>query len=115
VQVEPHRGSFRFIAQGSDLEQFGFPFGKEMIVSGGYTPCIQDCGAVVKVTQLRLRRSFHEHGFGSNSGTLGFHECGSGSGALFFHDSGFGYRLGFCSFAHINILIALVCLKLNGK
>ena len=64
------------------------------------------------MSQLRLRSSsFHEHG--SSSGGLGFHECGSSSGALFFHDS--GSTSGFYSFLHINILIVLVCLKLNGK
>jgi len=64
------------------------------------------------MSQLRLRScAFHEHG--SSSGALSFHECGSGSGALFFHDS--GSSSGFYSFSHINILIVLVCLKLNGK
>ena len=73
----------------------------------------QGCGAVVKMTQLRLRNySFHEHVSGSSSWALGFHECGSGSGALFFHGS--GSRSGFWSFSH-NILIVLGCLKLNGK
>jgi len=52
---------------------------------------------------------FHEHG--SSTGALGFHECGSG--ALFLHGS--GSSSGFCSFSHINILIVLVCLKLNRK
>jgi len=54
------------------------------------------CGAIVKMTQFRHRSS-------------SFHEHGSGSGALFFHGSGL------CSFSHINILIVMVCLKLNGK
>jgi len=68
------------------------------------------CGAVVEMTQFWLRSSsFHEHG--SSSGAPGFDECGSGSGALFFH----GSSSGFCSFSHINILIVIVCLKLNGK
>jgi len=58
--------------------------------------------------QLRSS-SLHKHGSGYSSGALGFHECGSGSGALFYHGSGF------CSLSHINILILLVCLKLNGK
>jgi len=58
------------------------------------------CEAVVKMTQLRLRSSsFHEHG--SSSGAVGFHDSGSSSGI--------------CSFSHINILIVLACLKLNGK
>jgi len=70
------------------------------------------CGAVVKMTQFRLRSSsFHEHG--SSSGDLGFHECGSGSGALFFHGSGSIFC--FCSFSHINISIVMVCPKFNGK
>jgi len=72
----------------------------------------QGWGTVVKLSQLRLRTcSFHEHG--SSSGALGFHQCGSGSGALFFHGS--DSSTGFYSFSHINILIVLVCLKLNGK
>jgi len=49
----------------------------------------------------------------SRSAALGFHECGSGSSALFFHGS--GPNFGFCSFSHINILIVLVFIKLNGK
>ena len=36
-----------------------------------------------------------------------------GSGALFCHGS--GSSSDFYSFSHINILIVLVCLKLNGK
>ena len=52
------------------------------------------------MSQLRLRSSsFHEHG--SSSGALSFHDSGSSSG--------------FYSFSHINVLIVLVCLKLNGK
>jgi len=54
---------------------------------------------------------FHEHG--SSTGALGFYECGFSSGALFLHGS--GSSSGFCSFSHINILIVLVCLNLNGK
>jgi len=58
----------------------------------------QGTGAVVKMTQLRLRSSsFHEHG--SSSGAFDFHECGSG----------------FCSFSHINILIGSMFLKFTGK
>ena len=72
----------------------------------------QGCGAVVKKTQLRLRNySFQEHVSGSSFGALGFQEYGSG--LLFFHGS--GSRSCFWSFSHINILIALVCRKLNGK
>jgi len=52
---------------------------------------------------------FHEHD--SSSGTVGFHECGSGSWDLCFH----GSSSGLWWFSHINILIVLVCLKLNGK
>jgi len=64
------------------------------------------------MSKLRLRSSsFHEHG--SSSGALGFHKCGPGSGGLFFHDP--GSSSGFYSLSHINIVIALVCLKLNGK
>ena len=71
----------------------------------------QGCGAVVKISQLRLpSSSLHEHG--SSFGALGFHEGGSCSGALFFHDIG---SSDFYSFSHINILIVLVCFKLNGK
>jgi len=70
----------------------------------------QGCGAVVKMSQLRLRcSSFRKHG--SSSGAFDFHECGSR--ALFFHDS--STNSGFCSFSHIDILIVLMCLKLNGK
>jgi len=66
----------------------------------------QGCGVFVKMTQLRLRSSsFHEHGSGSSSGALGFHECGSVSGALIFQASGFSSV--FCSFSHINIFNCL--------
>ena len=51
----------------------------------------QGCGAVVKLSQLRFRSSFHEHC--SSSGALGFHEYGSSSGAIFFHGSGSGPAL----------------------
>ena len=44
---------------------------------------------------------------------LFFHKHDSSSGALFFHDS--GSSSGFYSFSHINTLIVLVHLKLNGK
>ena len=53
-------------------------------------PCKQDCGAVLKMTLLRLRLRtsfFHEHGSCCSSGALGFHKFSSGSGALFFHKS----------------------------
>jgi len=60
----------------------------------------QGCEAVVKMSQLRLRSS-------------SFHEHGSGSGALLFHDSGFSSV--FYLFSHINVLIVVVCLKLNGS
>jgi len=42
----------------------------------------QGCGPVVKMTQLLLRSSFHEHG--SSSGGRGLHDCGSGF-CLFSH------------------------------
>jgi len=51
-------------------------------------------------TQLQLRSS-------------SFHEHGSGSGALLFHDSGSSSV--FYLFSHINVLIVVVCLKLNGS
>jgi len=35
----------------------------------------QSCGPVVKMRQLRLRSSFHEHGSGSSSGALAYNEC----------------------------------------
>jgi len=50
----------------------------------------QGCGAVMKMTQLRLRSS-------------SFHKHGSSSGALFFSQHGSGSSSGFCSFLHINI------------
>jgi len=58
--------------------------------------------AVAKMTHLRLLSSY-------------FHKYASGSGALGFHESGSGSSSGFCLFSHINFLIILVCLKLNGK
>jgi len=58
------------------------------------------------MTQLRLRSSsFHEHGSGSSSGALGFHECDSVSGSLIFQASGSSSV--FCSFSHINIFNCL--------
>jgi len=70
----------------------------------------QGCEAIIKMTQLWLQSSsFHEHGSDSSSGALGFHDCDSSSRALFFHVSSF------CSFSHMNMLIVLVCLKLNRK
>jgi len=60
----------------------------------------QDCGAVAKMSQLRPWFSY-------------FHEHGSSSGALLFHGS--SSSAGSCSFSHRNILIVLVCRKLNGK
>ena len=87
-------------------------FALDRLCAGQLCGLFQGCGVVVKMSQLRLRSSsFHEHS--SSSGALGFHECGSSSGALFFHDS--GSISGFYSFSHINILIVLVCLKLNRK
>jgi len=59
----------------------------------------QGCGAFAKMSKLRLRSfSFHEHGCGSSSGALGFHE--SGFRAQYFH----GSSSGFCSFSHFNML-----------
>ena len=57
----------------------------------------QGCGAVVKMTQLRLRSSsVDESGPGSSSGVVGFHDW-----SFFFHGS--GSSSGFCSSSHINI------------
>jgi len=56
---------------------------------------------------------FHEHGFGSSSGSLGFHENISGSGALFFHNRApapVSVR-----FYALIVSIVLVGLKLTGK
>jgi len=72
----------------------------------------QGCGAVVKMTQHRHRSfSFHEHSSGSSSGALAFDECAPAP----FHFHGFGSSSGFCLFPNINILNALLCLKLKGK
>ena len=58
----------------------------------------QGTGAVVKMTQLRLRSSSsHEHD--SSSGAFDFHECGAG----------------FRSFSHIYILIGSMFLNFTGK
>ena len=70
----------------------------------------QGCGPVIKMSQLRLQSSFHEHG--SSPGALGFHKCGSSSGALF---SWFRLHLLQLLFVVTHMLFVLVCLKLNGK
>ena len=55
----------------------------------------------------------HDHGSGSSSGALGFHECSSG--ALFFHSVALAPAPASVRFYTLILSIALVCLKLNGK
>ena len=93
------------------MKNFSQNIKSDVNISSSNTGTIHGYGADVKVTQLWIRRSFHENSSGFEA--LGFHECGSGSGALFFHGS--GSSSGFYSFSHIKILIVLVRLKLNGK
>jgi len=97
---------------------------------------VQDCGAVVKMTLLRLRSFFHKRGSGSSFEALGFHECNSSSKALFFHNTApapellvFMSNSGSVALFFHNMppaplsvrfhtfmfSIVLVCLKLSGK
>ena len=78
--------------------------------------CEQGCGAVVKMTQLRLRSSsFHEHGSGSSSGALGFHECVSAPAPeLSFFMAPAPTRVS-VHFHKLIFSIVLVCLKVMGK
>jgi len=74
---------------------------------------VQGCGAVVKMTLLRLRSFFHKRGSSSSFEALGFHECNSGSEALFFHNmppAPLSVR-----FYTFMFSIVSVCLKLSGK
>ena len=79
---------------------------------GMYCILTQGWGALVKMTQLRLRSSsVHERGSGSRSGAVTFHEWDSGSRALFFH----GSSSGFFSFSHINIFNCLFVPQVEWK